>query len=394
MEPSVVERPRQTSSGHRRPTIDEAVASTKPETLRPSRKRPQIALSVIAGLLVVGALWWAQPLLIPIVVGVLASYALDPIQRRLTSWGVPPVIAATLILLCVAGAIGGAAVGLRNQVSAFAAQLPLVTQQVRHWLENDRGSKDTAVAHVQQAAEDLKRAADASSTPPARNVTRVQVEEPAIRLSDLLWRGSLGAATLAGQAAISFFLLFYLLATGDLYKRKLARIAGPSLSQRRITVEILTEITQQIERFLLMRLLISVIVGVATALAFKAMGVTEPALWGLAAGVLNTIPYIGPTVVTIAAAVGGLAQFGTVGMGLAMAGVATVIATIEGFAITPWLLGRASRMNAGAVFVGLAFWGWLWGSWGMLLAVPILISIKAVCDHVEAWRPFSELLSE
>jgi predicted PurR-regulated permease PerM len=351
-------------------------------------------LTVIAGLLVVGALWWARPLLIPIVVGVLASYALDPIQRRLTSWGVPRAAAATLILVSVAAALGGAAIGLRNQVSTFAAQLPVVTQQVRQIFENGRGSRDTAVAQVQQAAEDLKRAADASSAPLARNVTRVQVEEPAIRVSDLLWRGSLGAATLAGQAAISFFLLFYLLATGDLYKRKIARLAGPSLSQRRITVEILSDITEQIERFLLMRLLISAIVGVSTGLAFSAMGVAEPILWGIAAGVLNTIPYFGPTVVAIAAAVGGLAQFGTVGMSLAMGGVATAIAAIDGFVVQPWLLGRASRMNAGAVFLGLAFWGWLWGSLGMLLAVPILISIKAVCDHVDAWRPFGELLSE
>ena len=380
-------------SGPEHPAADETVPMSDPEMLR-LQGRSHLVLTVIAVLLVIGALWWARPLLIPIVVGMLSSYALDPIQRRLVRWGVPSGLAATLILTCVVGALGGAALGLRNQATAFAAELPLVVQRVRQVLESGRGSKDTAVAHVQQAAEDLKRAADASSAPPARNVTRVQVEEPAIRLSDLLWRGSLGAATLAGQASISFFLLFYLLATGDLYRRKIARIAGPSLAQRRITVEILADITAQIERFLMMRLLISAIVGVSTGIAFKVMGVAEPVLWGIAAGVLNTIPYFGPTVVAVAAAVAGLMQFGTFFMGAAMAGVASVIATVEGFVVTPWLLGRASRMNAGAVFVGLVFWGWLWGSWGMLLAVPILISIKAICDHVETWRPLGELLGE
>jgi len=367
------------------------VADTAPAKRAGRRTGPTV---VIAALLIVGALWWAQALLIPIALGVFGSYALDPLERRLTGWGVPRIVAAVLILLALAAVLGGAAITLRQEANTFLTELPTLTQRVRRALEDGRSSGDTTVAQVTQAAEALNRVADASTTPPSRGVTRVQIEQPAIRLADVMWRGSLGAATLAGQATVTLFLLFYLLASGDLYRRKIVKFAGPSLSKRRITVEILTEITQQIERFLLMRMLISLIVGVSTGLAFAALGLEEPGLWGIAAGVLNTIPYFGATTVALAAGVGGFVQFGSVSMGLLVAGVAAAIAAVEGFILTPWLLGRASRMNAGAVFVCLTFWGWIWGGWGMLLAVPILISIKAVCDHIDAWRPFAALLEE
>jgi predicted PurR-regulated permease PerM len=367
-----------------------------PQNLWPANeaKPTNLPLTVIAVLAVAAALWSAQVIVIPLVLGILGSYALDPIQRRLTRWGVPRAIGAALIVIAVLGGVGGFVYSLRHQATAFVGELPGITQKLRRLFEDGRASSDTPVAQVQQAAEELKKAAEASTAPPARGVTRVRVEEPGIRLTDVLWRGSVGVAALAAQATIVLAIVYYLLASGDFYKRKLLKLAGPSLAQKRLTVEILNHVTSQIERFLLARMLVSAIVGIATGVAFWSLGVSQPAMWGLGAGVLNTIPYLGPAAFAAAAAAAGFVQFGSAGMALLLASVAVGIATIEGVLIAPWLMGRASNMNTGAVFVGLSFWGWIWGVWGMLLAVPILISIKAVGDHIEAWRPVSELLGE
>lgn len=357
---------------------------------RPPADRRGLTLTLIAVLASIAVLWWARVWLITLVLGVLLSYALEPLQRRLVAWGVPRVLAASLLLTSLAGAAAGSGYLLRFQAAAFMSQLPLAAQRVRTFMRDGRG----AIEQVQQAATELKRAADESAPAPERGVTRVRVDDPGIRVADLLWRGSFSAVEVAIQITIVMFLVFYLLAYSDLYKRKVLRIAGPSISKKRVTLEILNQITEQIERFLLARVVISVMVGAATAIAFWVLGVSSPAVWGIGAGVLNTVPYVGPSVVAVAAAAAGFLQFGTGGMALLLGGTAVGIACVEGFLVTPWLMGRASRMNAGAVFVCLSFWGWIWGVWGVLLAVPIMMVIKAICDHIQGWNPVSELLSE
>jgi predicted PurR-regulated permease PerM len=118
------------------------------------------------------------------------------------------------------------------------------------------------------------------------------------------------------------------------------------------------------------------------------------AIWGIAAGVFNTIPYLGPIIVTGGTAFVAFLQFGTVSMALLVAGISLLITSLEGYLLTPWLTGRASRMNPLAVFIGVLFWGWLWGVWGLLLGVPIIMMIKAVCDRVEDLKPVGQLLGD
>jgi predicted PurR-regulated permease PerM len=349
---------------------------------------------ILAALAVIAALWLARVLLITFVLAGLLGYALDPVQRRLVAWGLHRSLAAVLVLAVLIGGVAGAGALLRSQAVGFAGQLPVVTQRLRAIVRAGAGAKDGAMEQVQRAATELKKAADEAVPPPASGVTRVQVEQPGVTLSDLLWRGSLSAFEFAAQATIMFFLVYYLLANGDLYKRKIIKIAGPALSSKRVTLEILNQIAGQIERFLMARVLVSLMVGVATGLAFWSLGISQPGVWGVGAGVLNTVPYLGPCAVALAAFLAGLLEFGSGTMALELAFAASAIACLEGFIITPWLMGRAGRMNAGAVFVGLSFWGWIWGIWGLLLAVPIMMVIKAVCDHVEGWKPVSELLSD
>jgi predicted PurR-regulated permease PerM len=262
-------------------------------------------------------------------------------------------------------------------------------------LENDRPTTAKAIEQVQKAATELQRAADvAAPPPPSTGVQRVQVEAAPFSMGEYLMYGSLGAAAATGQLVLILFLVYFLLASGDLYRRKLVKLAGPSLAQKKIPLQILTDIDRQISAFLLVQLFTSTIVALATWLAFRALGLQQAAVWGILAGVFNSIPYFGPVIVSGATAAVAALQFGNVHMTLLVSGIALAITTLEGFLLTPWLTSRTARMNAVAIFVGLLFWGWVWNVWGMLLAVPMLVVVKAVCDHVEDFKPVSELLGE
>ena len=159
-------------------------------------------------------------------------------------------------------------------------------------------------------------------------------------------------------------------------------------------MEILEDVSRQIESFLLVQLFTSAVVGVATWLAFRWLGLEQAALCGLLAGIFNSIPYLGPVVVTGGTAVAAFLQFGTLSMAATVAIVSLVITSLEGFLLTPWLSSRAARMNAVAIFVGLIFWGGIWNVWGVLLAVPMMMVLKAICDHVEDLKGVGELMGE
>jgi predicted PurR-regulated permease PerM len=154
------------------------------------------------------------------------------------------------------------------------------------------------------------------------------------------------------------------------------------------------EITAKIGRYVFYMFWSGALVGVATWLAFWWMGLRYAGLWGVAAGVLNCIPYFGPTVVMGTSALAALLQFKSVVMASAVAGASVAITSLEGFLLTPIFLGAAARVNSVAVFVSVMFWGWMWGTPGMLLAVPILMIVKTVADHVESLASISELLGE
>jgi predicted PurR-regulated permease PerM len=197
----------------------------------------------------------------------------------------------------------------------------------------------------------------------------------------------------ASKLVMVLFLTYFMLLSGQVFKRKIVEIVG-TLSQKKVTISVLENIARQIKRFLAFQLLASGLVAVVTWAALRAMGLQQAALWGLLAGIFNSIPYYGPLLVTAGLSVVGFLQFGTLGMTAAVAGVSLLITTAEGSLLTPMLMGRASSMNQVAVFAGLLFWSWVWGIWGMLLAVPLMMVIKVVCDHVEALQPVGYLLGD
>jgi len=276
--------------------------------------------------------------------------------------------------------------------------LPEVAQNLRRGLEARRTQGPaSAIDRVQKAAAELERAADAaaSSTPaPGRSVTKVQIERPRFNVNDYLWPGALGLAAAAGQATVVVFVTFFLLLSGDNFRRKMVKIAGPTFRQKKLTLQALDEIDQQIQRYLLVQVFTSALVGAATGFAFLWIGVEHAAVWGVLAFALNFIPYIGSAIVTLGSALLGFVQFGSFEMALLIGGVVLIINGIEGGLLTPWLTSRAGRMNPVVVFAGVLAWGWIWGLWGLFLGVPIMMAIKTVCDRVEDLKAVGELLGE
>jgi predicted PurR-regulated permease PerM len=353
-----------------------------------------VALIVIAVAAAMYLLQWASEVFIPIVLSILISYALEPIVSALIRIRIPRLAASALVVMSLAGAFGYTAYALSDDATAIISSLPEAAAKLRQAMRN--GGQPTAIDDVQRAARELQRTADeaAGKNPAPSGVQRVQIEEPAIDVKQYLSWGSAGLVAFAGQAVLVVFFVFFLLASGDLFKRKFVKLAGPSLEQKKITVQILNDIDLQIERFLFVRVVTSVAVGVATWLAFRFMGLEQAGVWGIAAGVFNSIPYFGPVIVAAGTAVIAFLQFGTIGMAAYVSAVSLAITSVEGWLLTPWLTSRTARTNEVAIFVGLIFWSFVWGIWGTLLAVPMLVAVKACCDRVEDLKPIGELLGE
>jgi predicted PurR-regulated permease PerM len=352
-----------------------------------------VALVVLTVLAVLATLKWASAFFIPVMIGFMLSYALSPIVDMLERFRIPRAASAAVLILGILGGAGASVYAFSDDASQLVASLPEAAKKLRDSMrrtsrdESTLGTVQKAAAHLEQAAQDASTAAA-----PARGVQRVIIEKPAFNIRDYLWSGTVGLASLIGQVVVVTFLTYFMLIAGDTFRRKLVKITGPTFANKKITVQALDEITGQIQRYLLVQLLASVVVGVTTGLSFWALGLKHAAVWGFAAAVLNLIPYIGSIVVTGGAATVAFLQFGQLNMALAVAGVSLLINTIEGNLMVPWLTSKASRMNPVAVFIGVLGWGWLWGVWGLLLGIPIMMIIKAICDRVEDLKPVGELL--
>jgi predicted PurR-regulated permease PerM len=373
----------------------ESAAGSEPVVVRMPVDVKSASLTLLAVVAAIAVLRLAQDVFIPIVLALLVSYALDPVVTLLIRLGIHRAIAAAMVLLILLAGVGIGGYRLRDEANAVLDTLPDAARRIRETIASKRSGPDP-LKKVQQVAKEIeKTAAEATvSTPAPRGVTRVQVQEAPFRATDYLWWGSMGVVAFVGQATVVVFLVYFLLASGDLYKRKLVRIAGPSFSEKRLTVEILRDIDAQIEKFLVVQVLTSALVAVATTVVLWMLGVQYASVWGIAAGVLNSIPYLGPVVVTAGLALVAFLQFGTWSMVFYVAGIALLITTLEGFLLTPALIGKAASMNQVAVFVGLLFWSWLWGFWGAILAVPMLMVVKTMCDRIEGLQPLGELLGE
>jgi len=382
-----------------------------------------LSLVVLAVLASVFALQWAKAVVVPILLGVIFSYALAPVVDRLQRWRVPRAAGAGAVLVAIVSLVSWGVWTLSDDATSLVETLPTVAQKVRQGLEGARRKPSgSTIDKVQQAADEIERAAEqqaASQTAAARasgasgvtggrraspagsttttttttpGVTRVVVERPAFNVRDYLWTGTLGLFSFLGQLAIVFFVTLFLLASGDTFRRKMVKLAGPRLSQKKITIQALDEVGEQIQRYLLVQLATSVIVGVATGVAFLALGLNNAGAWGVIAGITNLVPYVGAVVVGAGSAIVGFIQFDSLDKALFVGASSFAIHALIGNLLTPWLTGRAGRMSPFAVFVGVLAFGWLWGPVGLVLGTPILMVVKAICDRVDELKPVGEFL--
>ncbi|MBL8414980.1 MAG: AI-2E family transporter [Propionivibrio sp.] len=353
-----------------------------------------VSLAVLATLASVFMLHWASVVLITVCVGLLFSYALSPLVDWLQRRRIPRALSAALLILGLFSGFGAIVYSLSDEASQLIEMLPSAAQKLRDSIHSRSGKTDNALETVQKAATRLEQAAEESTPvePLGRGVQRVQIDKPRFDIKDHLWNGTLGVLGMLYQIGMVALIAFFLMTSGDSYRAKLVKLAGPALSRKKITLQALNQINMQIQRYLLVQLFTSIVVGVATWLCFLAIGMENAAVWGLAAGLLDLIPYIGNMIVTTGSALMSFLQFGTLEMALLVGLISLAIHSIEAFLLTPWLTSRANKMNPVAIFVGVFAWGWLWGVWGLLLAVPIMVVIKAICDRVDDLKPVGEFL--
>jgi predicted PurR-regulated permease PerM len=341
-------------------------------------------LWILATVAVVLFLREAAEVCIPVAIAALLSFALAPIVRALERWHVPRLVAAALLLLALCGAAIYGVYAAGDNVARQIRDLPQTARQVRERMQDGGGS---LLARLNRAAEELRGIGDAGRAEPSPS------SGGAPSATTALWTGSMSAVTLLGNVVVVAFLIFFFLGTGAAYRPRLAALLRQHLEPDQDPNELLDEITSQIERFIVVRIATAVLVGLATWIALRVVDAPQPALWGVLSAVFNSIPFFGPVIVS-----GGLFVVGllarSLGFGVELAFIALVITSLEGWLLTPPLLGHAARMHTLAVFLGLLLWSWIWGIWGTILAVPMLAAVKVVADRVPTLRPLSLLLRE
>ena len=349
----------------------------------------------IATILVVAALRAAAGFLVPLIFGLVIALTFAPTVRRLQRV-MPRWIASALVVVTVVGGGAAFAYSMSDEASLAVATLPEASRQLRQTLRGlVRGGEGT-LSNLQRAATELQRTATENTERPMTpsGVTPVQVVEPPVDFNNFVWFGSQGVLTFLGSVALIAFLVYFLLASGDLFKLKLVRLSGDRLSQKKITVQMIDQIGARVGKAMQHLVFASILVGVATWAVLWWWGVNYPVLWGVAAGLFNCIPYLGPAVVAAALFLAALLQFADLATAMLIAGSSLVITTIEGSLFTPIVFGRSVALNPVAVFVSFMFWGWLWGIPGMFLALPLLTILKTIAESVEDLAPVAELLSD
>jgi predicted PurR-regulated permease PerM len=335
------------------------------------------ALTGLALLATFYTLYLASEFLLPVVLALLLALLLSPLVLALRSLRIPDAVGAAIVVLSLVGAVAGTAYALSGAAADWLQQAPQIMREIERKVSPLREK----VREVNQAAEQVERIAEEED-----DTIVVRMRETGLR-DVVLSR----VQSFALSAVMVIFLLYFLLASGDRFMRNLMT-ALPSFGDKRRTLEISHHLQHEISAYLFTFTLINLVLAAVGSLAFYLIGLPNPVLWGALAGLLNFVPYLGPAVVIGIVTVVSTLTFETLPEMLVAPSVFLVITALEGQLITPMILGRRLALNPILIFLGLIFWGWLWGVAGALLAVPIMVSIKIVCDHIEALQPIGIMM--
>ena len=358
------------------------------------------AMVVLAFIALVVFLHWAQAIFIPITFSVFLSYALTPIVNWLQKNAkLPKAVGAAATLAIILGALGWGLNSLQPEALDVLDIVSRATEKFSIAIHGNPREPEGAVEKIKKAATEIEKAANTATTTTTTTTTRTAAAPPlrpaadtsTFKVRDYVLMGTASFIAGMGQLVVVIALVYFLLVAGDSFRRTLIRISGDTLTKKKITVQILDEIDLQIQRYLLVQIVSSAVLALVAWLAFAWIGLDNALFWACFGGVLHLIPYAGPTALVVATALVAYAQFDTLQPVAVVVGITLALVGVIGF-LVPWLTQRIGRINAVIVFVALLFWGWLWGVWGLLLGVPIVMAIKAVCERVEDLQPISEFL--
>jgi len=335
-------------------------------------------LAAILAILAIAGLQYAGSLFIPVAVALLLTLLLGPLVRGMTRYGVAEPVAAALIVFGALSLIAAVMVVLSAPATEWLRRAPATMRQVE-----DKLRTIEPVSEIQATATSLARLAGVgNATTPDSTIPRIQITT--LGRGPLERVGWTTARLVSGILSI-LFLTYFLLASGSMFRRKIAYLF-PSGTHRTRIKRALAEIEGQMSRYLLLNTLISTGFGCGTWALLAAIGVPNPVLWGTVAGVLNFIPYVGAFVTVVLIGIVTLATYDGTQQVLLACGGFLLLDLIKGHFVSPMVMGRRMPLNTVAILLSLLFWGWVWGIVGAIMAVPLTVMIQVICSHSERLR--------
>lgn len=339
-------------------------------------------ISVIGtfGILFLGCLYIAQSLLLPVVLAFLLSLVFSPLVRTLARFRIPRAISALAIALTLSASVIAGIYGLSGPVSGWIEEAPQIEQRLRLRLADLSEPLDK----LRDAQQQVTKATEQNDGD--EDVQKVVVTEP-----NLISQAAQGAPDILAGIAMMLVLLLFILTAGDLVYEKLVR-ALPTFGDRRKGLRIAHDIEREVSRYLATISAINIVLGIVIGTLMAVIGLPNPVLWGIVAAVLNYVPVLGALTGVAIVAVVGLVSMQTTAEALLAPALYFAFTALEGQIITPALVGNRLRINSIAIVLGVAFWGWMWGVMGILVAVPLLIVTRVIANHVDGLGGLRELL--
>ena len=358
-----------------------------PVEAAPFKPAPRWAVIGIFVFLAVAGLAYAKTFLTPVILAFILALVFSPVRRSMERIGIPSAFAAFVILASIVGALTAAAIALSGPVREWSDDAPEIGARLEARVAEIREGlgADGEGTSLSEVVEQVTNAAAPDEADP--ETVEVVVQEEG-------WLTAIAATApaIAVQLILTLVLLFFVLASGDMFYEKLVHVI-PRFADKRRAIRIAREIERKLSHYLLTITVINAGLGAAIGAALWWLGMPDPVLFGVMAAMLNFIPYIGAIVGAGVTLIVGLLTFDGVWQGVAPALAYYALTSIEGQFITPYAVGRNLKLNTVVVFIAVAFWAWLWSVVGMLIAVPLLVAIRVLCEHIEPLEPLGDFLS-
>jgi predicted PurR-regulated permease PerM len=344
--------------------------------------------------IVVAVLRLAQEVFIPLALAILFTFLLAPLVARLVGWGINRLLAVVVSIAIALALVGSLSDLAFNQFADLARELPAYQRQLHQNLTHIRGAVRGGMADATNAIESLGKEFQrvAPTDPVPNDIRKVQVvDQPPTPLKML--RDLIGPVLKPFGTALVVVVLvaFMLLRLHDLRERIIRVLGRRNLYA---TTEALSDAAQRVSRYLLMQLLINSWTGVCVGFGLWFLNVPNPGLWGALALVLRFVPYVG---VWTAALIPFLLSFAVSDDLSRPVMVMALFGALELFnyaVLEPWLYANHTGISPVALLLAAAFWTWLWGAAGLLLAVPMTVCVAVMSKYIPALEFLRVLLGD